>query len=170
MLDPRPCLQSTISFCRRAPCTQRLCFVVCPTPLYCSSLTALLQQMDREGQRDEGRAGWTLSHPAHCPCMGLLVHHPHKHGTTQQSPSCFLPAWSSKILEHFNHLFTKREAQRAQCCELVTLQPLTPSSHPGLVCYTQSRDTMTGHKLLLLQWPKKKAHHVSLSSWQYVFL
>lgn len=49
-------------FCCRAPCTQRLCFIACPTPLYCSCQTALLQQTDREGQRDEGRAGWTLSH------------------------------------------------------------------------------------------------------------
>lgn len=127
--------------------------VLCSLP-YTSLLLLSDSPSAADGQRrTKGRrkGRLTLSHPAHCPCMGLLVHHPHKHGNTQQSPSCFLPAWSAKILEHFNHLFTKREAQRAQCCELVTLQPLTPSSHPGLVCYTQSRDTMTGHKLLLLQ-------------------
>lgn len=88
------------NFCFRAPGIQpssqfitrqwqRPYIVSCPTPLYYPCKTrALLWQKDKEEQMDEGRAGWTVSHPAHCPCTGLLVHHHHKHGTTQQCPSC----------------------------------------------------------------------------------
>lgn len=82
-----------------------LCSLLSAAPLrqpFCSRWTEMNRGM-KEGQAEPS---------CHCPCICLLVHHPHKHGTTQQSPSCSLPAWSAKTLEHWNHLFTKREAQR----------------------------------------------------------
>lgn len=166
------------NFCRRALAIQsfsqfisrwwrRLYFVSCPTPLCFPCKTqALLQQKDREGQTDEGRTGWTLSHPARCPCTGLLLHHHHKHGTTRQCPSCPSTCKPHHSLRR-NLSIAIASLSKERCREdgAMSQAPYSPSHLYHILAGCAIQWYVTIHKLLLLQW-HKKTHHAWRSHWQ----
>lgn len=100
----------------------------------------------------EGQAGHLALHP----CTGLLVHHCHKHGCTQQCPSCSFTCKSNRALQ--SSLSTQSLLYQKRIRGAESMVPYL--SHPAAF------HIFATSWLSMLSPHKKKAHHACRSNCQ----